>query len=405
MRFRDQVIMKSTTTLCDDQAVLRHIQNVSSSLSWSGIYVDEMLQAMRFVTYGRQAFKPSWSACILREMLADVVTTVQASGLLPPGVGMAVDVEEDLPRSSVALDSCVKRMLMALLQNACCHTHTGCIRVKFSAASRNRYETMLHVEVCDTGVGVRDDLRNHLFTKYFTKADSFGFGLYMIKEQTDALGGSCGWRPAVGEELLLGSGRRQRGPRMAVTGSVFWFAVPMDSSLMRLRPGQNLGAHWLWSARQSHVLENKEEAAADAHRQMMAVSGRRAVDALRQRCPQGASDRDTMERMAVAAVNAAGAVPLEDPSTVEMIGGGGRGRGRWPRQEPKPPMIMRPGSVAALLRRQGQDGAVGVRMGVLPDMRTFNATAPQRWRGHGAATRTDDGEGLVDVGSGGGARR
>ena len=193
---------------------------------------------------------------------------------------------------------------------------------------------------------------------------------------------------------------------MAATGSVFWFAVPMDSSSMRLRPGQNLGAHWLWSARQSHVLENKEEAAADAHRQMMAVSGRRAVDALRQRCPQGASDTDTMEHMAVAAVNAAGAVPLEDPSTVEMIEGGGRGRGRWPRQEPKPPMIMRPGSVAALLRRQGQDGAVGV--GVLPDVRTFNATAPQRWRGHGgqgASGGTGSGGGLVDLGSGSGARR
>jgi len=127
-------------------------------------------------------------------VLLDVVGTV------PDGVAEFV----------ISDRQCILRSLMNLLNNACHHTRSGSIVLSVSVwGTGTRY---LKFAVTDTGTG-HDPNDTALWDPFVStrKETSLGtgMGLFVIKRQAEALGGSCG-----------------SSLNPAGSGSVFWFQVP-----------------------------------------------------------------------------------------------------------------------------------------------------------------------------------
>jgi len=105
---------------------------------------------------------------------------------------------------------CILRNLMNLLNNACHHTHSGSIVLSVSICGTRA--SHLKFAVTDTGTGHNPNNTSLWDPFVSTRKDSSlgtGMGLFVIKRQAEALGGSCG-------SMLNPAG----------SGSVFWFQVP-----------------------------------------------------------------------------------------------------------------------------------------------------------------------------------
>jgi len=106
--------------------------------------------------------------------------------------------------------NCISRNLMNLVSNASKHTAQGSITVHISL---DRHRTYIELAVMDTGVGVADEFKQSVFDPFVSMDDSTGLGLYVVRMQSEALGGSCGIRD------------NPVGP-----GAEVWFRVPYITS-------------------------------------------------------------------------------------------------------------------------------------------------------------------------------
>ena len=85
------------------------------------------------------------------------------------------------------------------------HAVAGSIHLEVSV-----WESFLTFVVTDTGVGVSTDQQSNIWDPFYSSDGGTGLGLYLVKMQTEALGGRSGLQ----ENLATGR------------GSVFWFQIP-----------------------------------------------------------------------------------------------------------------------------------------------------------------------------------
>lgn len=103
----------------------------------------------------------------------------------------------------------VALVLSNLVSNALRHTPAGG-QITLSAHPTNGW---VRFEVTDTGAGIAEEYRSHLFEKFFrvpgTPADGAGLGLFIAKEIVEGHGGEIGVKSEEGR------------------GSTFWFTLPL----------------------------------------------------------------------------------------------------------------------------------------------------------------------------------
>lgn len=136
--------------------------------------------------------------------------------LAPRAIGKGLGLFFDLP---LALDHAylgdpvrLRQILINLIGNALKFTEVGEVRLNVAPTSAG----MLRFSVTDTGMGMPEDVRVRLFTK-FTQADETitrrfggtGLGLAICRQLVELMGGS------IGVESELGA------------GSCFWFEIPL----------------------------------------------------------------------------------------------------------------------------------------------------------------------------------
>ncbi|CAB9531094.1 histidine kinase RcsC [Seminavis robusta] len=139
---------------------------------------------------------------------------------IPKRVPLVITVDSSVPMHIVSDDLKIFRSSLNLLSNACRNTETGSIRFRMYIN-----DNQLVFECEDSGQDIEMEDRDRLFHPHM---DDFGavadLGLYSLAAQIDSLDGQYGFRPR-GESLDGTFIKDNKGRK--VTGSVFWFSIPI----------------------------------------------------------------------------------------------------------------------------------------------------------------------------------
>jgi PAS domain S-box-containing protein len=130
--------------------------------------------------------------------LRDLAGTIRAQ-LARTDLEFTIDVPDDA--GAIETDAPkLRHVVRHLLRNAAKFTHRG--RVELRAARRADW---LHIDVCDTGIGIRPEHIGRLFAPFVQLDDSptrryggMGLGLALCRRYCDELGGSISVESAVG---------------------------------------------------------------------------------------------------------------------------------------------------------------------------------------------------------------
>lgn len=132
------------------------------------------------------------------------------------GLQLHTEIDVDPRFSLLSNEFRVKQVASNFLSNAIKYTQKGQITFRASLSTTNDIQS-LHLEVEDTGVGIKEEDRRQVFRKYFTtnpNAGGVGLGLYISKIMVEELGGNIGVK---GKSTM---------------GSIFFAEIPYSDSRM-----------------------------------------------------------------------------------------------------------------------------------------------------------------------------
>ena len=130
--------------------------------------------------------------------VVDTLTLIGKSRCDKKHLKFYMQVDENLPELLYGDISRIKQIAGNLLSNAAKYTEKGSVTVIISEIENDKpEETVLRIEVKDTGVGIREEAMPELFDS-FTRADAAthryiegtGLGLAIVRDLTNIMGGS-----------------------------------------------------------------------------------------------------------------------------------------------------------------------------------------------------------------------
>ena len=134
------------------------------------------------------------------------------------GLEVCIDISSDLPEQIIGDPVRFRQILLNLVKNAVKFTEKGLILITATPITTGTAQYIL-VEVADTGIGIKAEIKEKLFTQFF-QADSSTTRKY----------GGTGLGLAISKnivELMYGTiGVRDNTP----AGSIFWFRLPLHVS-------------------------------------------------------------------------------------------------------------------------------------------------------------------------------
>lgn len=150
------------------------------------------------------------------ETLIENTVSVVATVAERKGLGLEIELDPELPEAVVGDEARIRQILLNLLNNAVKFTQEGRVRLhvecdrSFSDCERLRFS------VSDTGIGIPEDQRKHLFHRFYQVNQSStrqfggtGLGLAISKRLVQIMGGEIGLESQEGK------------------GSTFWFILPL----------------------------------------------------------------------------------------------------------------------------------------------------------------------------------
>jgi CheY-like chemotaxis protein len=154
----------------------------------------------------------------LRDVVRDLVNLLERQAQAK-GLELAAVVDEALPAAVNGDPGRMRQVLTNLIGNAIKFTHTGEVTVKLVATEVTSVDTVVRVEVSDTGEGVKPDKLEAIFQP-FVQADTStsrkyggtGLGLAISGQLVALMGGDCGASSTVG------------------VGSTFWFTIRVQTA-------------------------------------------------------------------------------------------------------------------------------------------------------------------------------
>ncbi|WJH36592.1 ATP-binding protein [Paenibacillus sp. CC-CFT747] len=121
------------------------------------------------------------------------------------GLGMTVSVEETIPCVLRGDPARLKQVFLNIIGNAVKFTDSGEVSVSVQRAGGERGEFRLKVTVRDTGIGIPEDKREHLFEPFYQldqfmlrKSEGSGLGLAISRRLVELMGGEIWAEPVKG---------------------------------------------------------------------------------------------------------------------------------------------------------------------------------------------------------------
>ena len=210
----NSVIASGSTAITDmHQADIPYIlRTIVAANHWCELFVDDYIREMKMLNGGNQSFVPQTVLQSVMSMVEETVAVLASGQQLANAVKFGLSIDPLVP-ATVQLDACIRRMLMNLISNACRSTQVGSIHVDVRLEPKK--QGFLRFTVTDTGCGIKDDHKAQLFEPFVSNSDhnGIGLGIFMVKEQSEALGGWCG---------------HSHNPEG--NGAVFFFSIPFAPS-------------------------------------------------------------------------------------------------------------------------------------------------------------------------------
>ena len=101
----------------------------------------------------------------LESLLNDTATLINARIGEKP-IKFRLNIEENLPGKLYGDDLRVKQILINLLNNAVKYTHEGFVELSMRCERENDIDVRMHIDVRDTGIGIRPDDLDELFSEF-----------------------------------------------------------------------------------------------------------------------------------------------------------------------------------------------------------------------------------------------
>jgi PAS domain S-box-containing protein len=122
------------------------------------------------------------------------------------GIELVVDIDADVPVLARGDPVRLRQIILNLIGNAEKFTHEGHILLRLSCTNGNGGNSVMHIEVSDTGIGIPADRLDRLF-KSFSQVDSSttrhyggtGLGLSIVKRLVQRMGGDVTVESQVGK--------------------------------------------------------------------------------------------------------------------------------------------------------------------------------------------------------------
>ena len=154
----------------------------------------------------------------IREIVSELIT-LHSMTAEEKVIRLHADIDEQLPQVLIGDPTRIRQILANLISNALKFTEKGHVLVKISVVSSDDNNADIRMAVEDTGVGIREEIKDRLFNE-FTQADGSttrkyggtGLGLAIVKQLVEMMHGQFGVESVPGE------------------GSTFWFRVTLGVS-------------------------------------------------------------------------------------------------------------------------------------------------------------------------------
>jgi TMAO reductase system sensor TorS len=151
----------------------------------------------------------------LREIVSELITlhTMTAEEKC---IQLYAEIDDGLPPVLIGDPTRIRQILANLVSNALKFTEKGHVLLRIKLASTDDNNADIRFEVEDTGIGIRDDVKDELFNE-FTQADGSttrkyggtGLGLAIVRQLVEMMHGQFGVESVAGE------------------GSTFWFSMTL----------------------------------------------------------------------------------------------------------------------------------------------------------------------------------